>query len=341
MKSKVALIKGDSRAGNIEEGLRLLEGEINIDDKKDILIKVNFVSTHNQLAATHVDSVRALFRFLRQRFGGKITIGESTGVSAHEGYTRFGYRDLVREFDVELLDLNEGEWVSLQVYDSALRPMRVRFSKRVAESDYRIAVGPAKTHDSVIVTLSIKNLVMGSLYRPIGVGVGSATRRLLREGYRFLPSFLRRVAKASGLSSTAGNYVGGDKHRIHQGYPAQNLNLYLMAEAYRPDLSIIDGYTGMDGDGPLDGDPVPWGVAIVSRDPVAADCLAASLMGFSISEIGYLWYCHKKSLGVGDIGQMDIRGADPQDCYRRFQPPPGYEEQKEWRDDKISKLLRL
>lgn len=341
MKSQVALVRGDNRADNIEEALRLIESEINIEDKKNIFIKVNFVSTHNQLAATHVDSVRALLRFLRQRYSGKIAIGESTGVSAHEGYTRFGYLDLMREFDVELLDLNEGEWVFLQVRDSALRPITVRFSKRVAESDYRIAVGPAKTHDAVIVTLSIKNLVMGSLYRPIGAGVGGTTRKLLQIGYKFLLSSLRRISESSGLSNTAGDYIEGDKHKIHQGYPVHNLNLYLMAEAYRPDLSIIDGYAGMEGNGPLDGDLVRWGVAIVSQDSVAADCLAAQLMGFSISEIGYLWYCYKKNLGAGEISQMDIRGADLQDCYRRFQPPPGYEEQKEWRDERISKLLRI
>jgi len=341
VKSKVALVKGDTRANNIEEALRLIESEIDIEGKKNVFIKVNFVSTHNQLAATHVDSVRALLRFLRQRYSGKITIGESTRVSAHEGYTRFGYLDLIREFDVELLDLNEGEWVFLEIYDSALRPLTVRFSKQVAESDYRIAIGPAKTHDVVIVTLSIKNLVMGSLYRPIQTGTKGATRKLLKIGYKFLPSSLKRLAKSGRLGDTAADYIGGDMRKIHQGYPVHNLNLYLMAEAYLPDLGIIDAYIGMEGDGPLDGDPVSWGVAIASQDPVAADCLAAQLMGFNISDIGYLWYCHKKGLGAGEIGQMEIIGADPRDCYCRFQPPSSYENKKEWRDEKIGKLLQI
>lgn len=302
MKSKVALTKSGKRVENIEAALRLIENEneIDLETKSDVFIKVNFVSTRNQLAATHVDSVRALLRFLRGHYDGKITIGESTLGSAREGYVRFGYLDLVQEFDVELVDLNEGEWQVLELYDSALRPMKLRFAKQLIESSYRISIGPAKTHDTVIVTLSIKNLAMGGL-----------------------------------------RYNTGDKFRMHQGYPVHNLDLYLLAKAYPPHLSIIDGYVGMEGNGPVSGNPVEWGVAIVSQDPVAADCLAAQLMGFDISDIGYLWYCYKKGLGVGEISEMDILGANSQDCYHRFRPHSTYEAQKGWRDERVSRLLKI
>lgn len=300
MKSKVALTKSGKRVENIEAALRLIKSEIDLETKSDVFIKVNFVSTRNQLAATHVDSVRALLRFLRGHYDGKITIGESTLGSTREGYVRFGYLDLVQEFDVELVDLNEGEWQVLELYDSALRPMKLRFAKQLIESSYRISIGPAKTHDTVIVTLSIKNLAMGGLC-----------------------------------------YNTGDKFRMHQGYPVHNLDLYLLAKAYPPHLSIIDGYVGMEGNGPVSGNPVEWGVAIVSQDPVAADCLAAQLMGFDISDIGYLWYCYKKGLGVGEISEMDILGANSQDCYHRFRPHSTYEAQKGWRDERVSRLLKI
>ena len=300
VKSQVALSKGSKRAENIEAALRLIESDIDIETKPDVFIKVNLVSTRNQLAATHVDGVRALLRFLRERYDGKITIGESTLGPARDGYARFGYLDLVKEFNVELVDLNDGEWEVIEVYDSALRPLKLRFPKQVAASSYRVSICPAKTHDTVVVTLSIKNLAMGGLC-----------------------------------------YASGDKRKMHQGYPVHNLNLYLLARAYPPHLSIIDGYTGMEGDGPVFGDPTEWGVAITSCDPVAADCLATHLMGFDISDTGYLWYCHRKGLGVGELSQMEILGADPQACSQRFQPPPTYETQKGWRDEKVSKLLKI
>ena len=303
MKPKVALTKIGSRGENIEAALRLIESEIDLEAKPSVFIKVNFVSTSIQLAATHVDTVRALLRFLRERYRGRITIGESTLGPAREGYARFGYLDLVEEFDVELIDLNQGEWEVVDLYDSTLRPMQLRFSKQAIDSDYRIVIGPAKTHDTVVVTLSIKNLVMGGLC-----------------------------------------YAGeadSDKRKMHQGFPVHNLNQYLLAEACPPHLSIIDGYIGMEGDGPLFGNPVEWGVAIASHDPVAADCLAAQLMGFDISDIGYLWYCNRKGLGVSDIDQMDILGMEPKDCYHQFMPHSTFEAQKVWRDTRVSKLLGL
>jgi len=300
MKSKIALTKGSNRSQNIDTSLRLIGNEIDLEGKQNLFIKVNFVSTRNQLAATHVDSVRPLLKFLRERYDGKITIGESTLGPADAGYERFGYRDLIKEFEVELVDLNKGEWELIELYDSALRPMKLDFARQIIDSDYRIVLGPAKTHDTVVVTLSIKNLTMGGL-----------------------------------------GFTHGDKRRMHQGYPVHNLNLYLLAAAYPPHLGIIDGFIGMEGDGPVSGKPVEWGVAVASCDTVAADCLAAQLMGFEVSDIGYLWYCQRKGLGVGDMRDMDILGANPKDCYHRFQPHSTYEEQKYWRDEKISKILKI
>jgi uncharacterized protein (DUF362 family) len=83
------------------------------------------------------------------------------------------------------------------------------------------------------------------------------------------------------------------------------------------------------------------GVYIASQDPVAADCLAAQLMGFKISEIGYLWYCIQKNLGASEIGRMEILGAEPQGCYHRFRLPPTYQAQKHWHDGRVSKLLGI
>jgi len=300
MKSKIALTKGSNRSQNIDAALRLVENEIDLEGKRNLFIKVNFVSTHNQLAATHVNAVRPLLKFLRERYDGKITIGESTLGPVDVGYERFGYLDLIKEFGVELVDLNKGEWELIELYDSALRPMKLHFARQVIDSDYRIVIGPAKTHDTVVVTLSIKNLAMGGL-----------------------------------------GFTHGDKRRMHQGYPAHNLNLYLLAAAYPPHLSIIDGFIGMEGNGPVFGDPVDWGVVVTSCDPVAADCLAAQLMGFEVSDIGYLWYCQRKGLGVGDMRDMDILGVNPKDCYHRFRPHSTYEEQKYWRDEKISKILKV
>ncbi len=300
MKPKVALTQSSNRSQNVNMALQLIEDDVDFKDKTNLFIKVNFVSTKNQLAATHVDAVRGLLQFIRERYNGKVTIGESTLGPARDGFERFGYLSLVKEFGVNLVDLNDGEWKLVELYNSALRPMELHFSKAVIDSGYRIVISPPKTHDSVIVTLSIKNLAMGGL-----------------------------------------SYPHGDKIKMHQGYPVINLNLCLLAEWYPPHLGIIDGFTGMEGEGPCFGDPVDWGIAIASCDSVAADCLAAQLMGFSISDIGYLWYCRKKRLGVSELSEMEILGANPNNCYHRFRPHSAYEEQKHWRNEAINKILKI
>ena len=59
-KVPVALVRGDSRYTNVRDALELIADQVSLADKRRILIKVNFVSARRQLAATHVDAVRAV-----------------------------------------------------------------------------------------------------------------------------------------------------------------------------------------------------------------------------------------------------------------------------------------
>ncbi len=207
-KSRVALVRGEDRYQNIAQALKLIEGDIYLEDKHNILIKPNFVTVNNKLAATHVEAVRALLDFLHERGVSKFTLGEGPAIgSAQAGFRNYDYLSLAKDYDVEFLDLNRDEGVRVQLYDENLRPIDLRVAKTILESDFRISIGPPKTHDTVIVTLSLKNIAVGSL-------------------------------------------VGGEKSALHQGYPATNLNLYTLAKYIAPNLSIIDGYQAMEGNGP-------------------------------------------------------------------------------------------
>jgi uncharacterized protein (DUF362 family) len=295
---KVAFTAGGTRSQNIGNALRLIEKDIDLSGKSDLLIKVNFVNTEIQAAATHVEGVRALLQFLRERYSGRITIGEACLGPASSGFHNYGYQGLVKEFGVRLVDLNEGDWEILDLYDSEFKPMKVHFSKQLIESDYLVAIGPPKTHDSVVVTLSIKNVAMGGV-----------------------------------------SYKHNDKHKIHQGPQVMNLNLYLMAAKRLPDLSIIDGFTAMEGNGPEYGDPLEWQIAAASCNAVATDSLTAGLMGFDVSEIGYLSYLGKKGYGATSPGQMEILGQKPENYKRKFKPHSTFASQKLWRDERVNRLL--
>lgn len=63
-----------------------------------------------------------------------------------------------------------------------------------------------------------------------------------------------------------------------------------------PDLSVIDGFEGMEHNGPVGGKPVDHKVAVVSTDWLAADRVATELMGFDFNKVGYLSFSAKAGL---------------------------------------------
>jgi uncharacterized protein (DUF362 family) len=300
-----------------------------LDKVKDILIKVNFVSTTRQLASTHVEGVRALLDFLRSRYDGPITIAEGSSSDTYAGYRSFGYLELVDEYGVQLVDLNRDDWVWVQVYDRHLQPMELRAARSVVESDYRIAIGPPKTHDAVLVTLSLKNIVVGSMIRDVG---RESSANLLRAAGQFVPTGLRQSPLLAGVkASVARSLNRSDKFALHQGYPAMNLNLYTLAKIMAPHLSVIDGYVGMEGSGPSHGDPVELRLAIASTDFLAADAVAVRIMGFDLDEVGYLHYCKLGELGRADPEEIEVLGScTVEECVRPFKPHPTYKRQLRW-----------
>ena len=334
MKSQVALIKGDDRHENIAQALTLIEDGIDLSNKKRILIKPNFVSTRRQLAATHVEAVRAVLDWLHLRYDGPITIGEGAAVSdTFDGYRNFGYLDLAKEYNVQFVDLNQDEWTPIEVYDRGLRPMAVRVASTTLGSDFRISIGPPKIHDAVIVTLSLKNMVVGSMIRGRGGGFFQMLGQLL-------PDRLTNSALAEKVKSHLSTVNRSDKFALHQGCHGLNLNLYTLAKVIAPHLSVIDGFVGMEGSGPSGGDPVDLRVAIASTDFLAADAVAITIMGFDVDEVGYLHYCKLGGLGVGDLSDIEIVGNTTiEECRRPFKPHPTYREQLQWRIPDVERFL--
>ena len=164
MKPTVALVESNGHYDGVRRALELIEDKIKegLKGKEKPLIKPNFVSTDRQLSATHVDAVRAVLDVISRYYSGRIIIGEGPASSSlRVGLKNYGYLKLRRDYDVEFIDLNEDDYVELEGFDSQMRPIKLRVSKTLLESDYRVSVALPKTHDYVIVTLSIKNMVMG------------------------------------------------------------------------------------------------------------------------------------------------------------------------------------
>jgi uncharacterized protein (DUF362 family) len=331
--ARVALVHGDNRYDNIARALDLVSAQVDLQGRRQVVIKPNFVSTRRQLAATHVDAVRAVLDFVRARYAGRLVIAEGAALSSTwEGFERFGYLDLANRYAVALMDLNADQVVPVQVYDRRLKPITLRLARTVVESDFRISVGPPKTHDAVIVTLSLKNMIMGSLVNPAVASREDAQRpATLGRLARVTPRFVREspVAEWAKARLPVGN--SSDKLAMHQGYSMINLNLAMLAPWVQPHLAVIDGFQAMEGAGPVDGDPVDWQIALAGTDALAVDSLTTHLMGFDPAEVGYLDYCRRLELGIGEMDRIAVIGdVDPDSVRRRFRPHPTYRQQRDW-----------
>ena len=64
-----------------------------------------------------------------------------------------------------------------------------------------------------------------------------------------------------------------------------------------PDLAVVDGIIGMEGDGPLNGTAKPMGVLVMGHDLVAVDATCCRLMQLDPEQIGYLVLGNMKKLG--------------------------------------------
>jgi len=288
---RVSLIKGKDRRENIKRSLDLISDDIRKNLKSgQIIIKPNFVSTSVQLASSHVDQIRGILDHFREFYSGKITIAEAACGNTMEAYKNFGYDSLLKEYGVELIDLNRAPFKEISIWDSKNRALKVRVSSLLMDRrNYLISAAKLKTHDTVVVTLSIKNMAMGSI-------------------------FLK------------------DKGSVHQGIKQININIAEIANYVWPDLAVIDGFVGMEGDGPTDGSPVDVGVAISSTDPLAADRVACEVMRVEFDRVGYLSYCREKGLGKADLSHIEIIGSPIRECIKPFKLHRTVEEQYKWKD---------
>lgn len=83
-----------------------------------------------------------------------------------------------------------------------------------------------------------------------------------------------------------GIIYGWPKNVLHwHGIPRSILDINATV---RPDLAIVDGVVGMEGDGPIMGTPKPVGCLIVGRNLPAVDATATRVMGLNPFGVEYL-----------------------------------------------------
>jgi uncharacterized protein (DUF362 family) len=304
-RSVVSVANGTSRRSNVEQSLVAIEDQIMpvLKTKKRVVIKPNIVSTSNQLASTHVDALHGILDFLGPRFKGPVVIAESSAGYATEGYDHFGYGKLVPEhkpLEVGLLDLNEeGKYLTHTILNGDLHMVPVRLAARLLDPEaFVICSAILKTHNTVVATLSIKNMALGAP--------------------------LHNARKESPGWS--------DKRLYHGGVRQTHVDIAMTAERLHPcwGATVLDGWEGMEGNGPGGGTLVPSRIAIASTDYVAADRVGMQTMSVNPEWVGYLGFCARSGLGQDDLSKIEIRGAKLADVTRKYKMHDDLERELRW-----------
>jgi uncharacterized protein (DUF362 family) len=112
------------------------------------------------------------------------------------------------------------------------------------------------------------------------------------------------LSLANLLGGLPGIYYGWPKNELH-GRGIEN-SIVDVALTRPPNLAIVDGVVGMDGNGPLNGVPKPLGALVVGSDPVAVDATCFRLMNLNPeAPNGYLSLAYGKNLGL--LKETEIR----------------------------------
>jgi uncharacterized protein (DUF362 family) len=130
----------------------------------------------------------------------------------------------------------------------------------------------------------------------------------------FTPIKMHKQATASlGIKNMALSWPPSEIH----GTPKKNLGIHedlhnfiaAMGEVVPIDITILSGMNGMVWTGPSDGKAVSSNLIVAGTDPVAADAVAARMMGLLPQAVHYLFELHRRGLGQADVTKMKIKGV--------------------------------
>ena len=82
-------------------------------------------------------------------------------------------------------------------------------------------------------------------------------------------------------------------------------------------LSLVDGIIGSDGY-EIGGNPMPMGILIAGRDPVAVDTIGSAIIGYTSKQAKYLVEASKKGLGTYRFEEIGVVGPNINEICRKF-----------------------
>ena len=290
----VCIIKGENRQAILEKALKNIENKIpNVTGT--IVIKPNFLSANTLLASITPETLEIVLKFFREKFPqNDIYIAEGSHVSA-EFFEKYNLEKLVKKYNANLfsIDCDEKEWHNIEFDDLVGKKCTARISNLYYNADYIVSLTVPKTHANIGVSLSMKNLV-GILHpedRPKFHGLSDNVPQNIKDKYKRraydrddkIGYYLMKLRNCLPITSSSKKY-------IKLGGQIVRKNLYNLYSNIQPNLCIIDGFDGMEGNGPWHGENAHLKTVIIGDNCVSTDIVACKIMEQPLEDIGYTNY---------------------------------------------------
>jgi uncharacterized protein (DUF362 family) len=308
-RAKVSLVKGENRRKNIFDALVAIDDQIRpgLKAKKYVLIKPNGLDPSRSLISTTGDTIHGILDYLAPRFKGPIVVAECGGTKAKVAMSDLGWQKIFDEHKplqatLEVPNEDENKYELLYGIDYDMHPVPIRLGARFCDPDaFLISSAVMKTHNMVVATMTVKNVVLGAPLSP--------------------PPGEKRP------------WGDSEKRKFHVGIRAGNFNMYLAVQKMKSNwgLGIVDGYEGMEGNGPVSGTPVAHRIALASTDFLAADRVGLECMGIDAGWPGYLNYSWQAGLGQYDLAKIDVIGQKIADVKKKYRLHADVDRMLEWR----------
>jgi uncharacterized protein (DUF362 family) len=283
----------------VSKALDLIGGLNHVTKGKErILLKPNLVNSES--TDTTKPLVIEALASLMKKAGKNVCIAEASAVSFRnldfnvQGYVcrtknyktllaiqddvfdRLGYRDISKNTGVPLVNLHIGKMVRMDIPDNFVFK-DIYMNEEQYNADLICSVPMMKTHGLAGVTLALKN-----------VGIGGYPGLV----YGTVRSEVHRKATEVEPTGTATAIVD-------------------MVKASKIGLNVIDASTAMQGQGPSlsqGGELVKMNLIIASVNPLAADLVAANVMGFDSNEIDTFKWAVKAGMKPAMLDDIQIVG---------------------------------
>ena len=113
------------------------------------------------------------------------------------------------------------------------------------------------------------------------------------------------------MKNAFGGLLSTYRHYTHSWIHETLVDLLaIQKEIHTGIVAVMDGTTAGNGPGPRTMYPEEKNVLLMSSDQVAIDAVSAKMMGFDPMSIEYINVAHQDKLGIGDVRDIEIVGAD-------------------------------